>query len=50
MRTERYFKDIEVDDERAGLDLKELFCSLNPVESDGPLIAVANASVAIIVG
>lgn len=50
MRTERYFKDIEVDDERAGLDLKELFCSLNPVKSDGPLIAVANASVAIIVG
>jgi hypothetical protein len=50
MRTQRYLKYIIIHNHCTGLYHEKLFCSLDTVECDGSLVAVADTGIPIIVG
>jgi hypothetical protein len=46
---ERDLEDVEIDNQSCSLDHEELLCSLDAVEGNGSLVAVANAGVPVII-
>lgn len=50
MRSKGNLQDVEINNQRTGLDHEELFGSLYAMESDGTFVAVAYARISIVVG